>query len=213
MTLPLGDVGVLSGLACGFLFGFVLENAGFGSTRKLTAQFALRDWSVFKVMFPAIIVAASGLASLRAVGWVDEAELFVPTTYYWATLLGGALVGAGFAIGGYCPGTSAVGCASGRLDALVFMVGLIAGTALFAAVYPQVEGLLAAAPSPDGQTLGELFGVSEWIVLAVLVAAAIGGFMLGSRLERKLGGPVTADEALGDTLETAMAQPRSTAST
>ena len=61
MSLPLYDGGVASGLLSGMLFGYVLENAGFGSPRKLTAQFRFSDWSVFKVMFTAIIVAAIGL--------------------------------------------------------------------------------------------------------------------------------------------------------
>ncbi len=65
---PLNDAGMVSGLVCGFLFGFVLENAGFGSPCKLTAQFSLRDWSVFKVMFTAIVVTAAGLWLLQLAG-------------------------------------------------------------------------------------------------------------------------------------------------
>ncbi|MCB2070401.1 MAG: transporter, partial [Ottowia sp.] len=67
-------------LICGALFGFVLENAGFGSPRKLTAQFSLTDWSVFKVMFTAIVVAAFGLWGLRAAGLIPADALYVPTS-------------------------------------------------------------------------------------------------------------------------------------
>ena len=122
---PLNDAGVISGLVCGVLFGFVLENAGFGSPAKLTAQFQLRDWSVFKVMFTAIVVAAFGLYGLKLVGLLQADSVFVPTALLMASAVGGALVGAGFAVGGYCPGTSVVGLFSGRLDALVFLVGLL----------------------------------------------------------------------------------------
>ena len=45
----------------GFLFGFVLERAGFGNARKLTAIFYLRDFAVLKVMFTAIVVCLLGL--------------------------------------------------------------------------------------------------------------------------------------------------------
>lgn len=58
--LPMNSTGIVSALSCGILFGYVLENAGFGSPLKLTAQFRLSDWSVFKVMFTAIVVAAAG---------------------------------------------------------------------------------------------------------------------------------------------------------
>ena len=66
---PLNDNGMLSGLLCGVLFGYVLENAGFGSPVKLSAQFKLTDWAVFKVMFTAIVVAAvTGSGGKREIG-------------------------------------------------------------------------------------------------------------------------------------------------
>lgn len=192
------DTGIIvSGLLCGVLFGYVLENAGFGSGCKLQGQFQLRDWSVFKVMFPAVLVAAIGLEALRAFGLVRPESLYIPTTALWPMLLGGGLVGAGMAVGGYCPGTSAVGFASGRVDALVFLVGLVAGTWVFALAFPGLEGFMSAGQGPERQTLGDLLGVSNWVVLAALVAAAAGGFFFGGRMERSGPGPVTVDEALG----------------
>ena len=119
---PLNSAGMVSGLVCGVLFGFVLENAGFGSPRKLTAQFKLTDWSVFKVMFTAIVVTAVGLWALRALGLMAPDTVFVPPALVMASAVGGAMVGAGFAIGGYCPGTSVVGLASGRLELAVLAV-------------------------------------------------------------------------------------------
>ncbi len=62
---------VWSALLVGVAFGYILENAGFGSPRKLTEQFTLRDWSVLKVMFTAIVVAAAGLQGLAALGVLD----------------------------------------------------------------------------------------------------------------------------------------------
>ena len=141
MSLPLYDGGVASGLLNGLLFGYVLENAGFGSPRKLTAQFRFSDWSVFKVMFTAIIVAAIGLYGATEIGLLQANGVFIPTTFLWATLTGGALVGAGMAIGGYCPGTSTVGLATGRLDGLFFIVGMVIGVGLFAGVFLNKGGV------------------------------------------------------------------------
>lgn len=196
MNFPINDGGLASGLLCGVLFGYVLENAGFGSPCKLTAQFQLRDWSVFKVMFTAIVVAAIGLFVCEAEGWLKPDDVFIPTTYFWATLLGGALIGVGFSTGGYCPGTSVVAFASGRLDAVVFMLGLVAGTGGFAGVYNQLGDFLEAGKGPDSQTLPELLGVSGPVVLAGLVLAAIGGFVLSKRLEGRGRGPLSAAEIL-----------------
>ncbi|MDE2364859.1 MAG: YeeE/YedE family protein [Hyphomicrobiales bacterium] len=198
MSFPISDDGVASGLLFGILFGYVLESAGFGSPRKLTAQFRFTDWSVFKVMFTAIIVAAAGLAAANATGVMKFDDIFIPTTYFWATLAGGALVGAGMAIGGYCPGTSAAGFASGRLDAFVFMAGMIVGTGAFAAAFDFIKPFYLAAAGPEGQTLQSLFGISDWAILAILLAAAVGGFALGGRLERAAGGALTAQSLDAD---------------
>jgi uncharacterized protein len=197
MTLPLYDDGVASGLLSGVLFGYVLESAGFASPRKLTAQFRFTDWSVFKVMFTAIIVAGIGLYGAIAAGLMPANGIFIPTNYFWAMLTGGALVGVGMAVGGYCPGTSAVGLASGRLDGLFFMVGMVLGTGLFASVFDSIKGFYLAAPGPEAQTLGALFGIPNWAVLGILVVMAVLGFALGSWFERRHGGALTAEQLNG----------------
>ncbi len=46
-------------LLVGVAFGFTLESAGFGNSKKLAAQFYFKDLTVFKVMFTAILVAMS----------------------------------------------------------------------------------------------------------------------------------------------------------
>lgn len=198
MSVPLYDGGVASGLLTGVLFGYVLEGAGFGSPRKLTAQFRLSDWSVFKVMFTAVIVAAAGLWLAETLGVIAANAVYVPTLYFWAIALGGALIGAGFALGGYCPGTAAVGLGSGRIDAAVFILGMLAGTVVFASIFEPLAGFYSAAKGPDGQTLSALFGVPDGLILVALIVMAAGGWWVGSRLERRLGGPVTVEEILSD---------------
>jgi hypothetical protein len=197
MSCPVYDMGLASGLLCGVLFGYVLEAAGFGSPRKLVAQFSLRDFAVFKVMFTAVLVAAIGLYGLRQAGVLAADAVFTPTNFMWAILAGGALIGAGFALGGYCPGTCVVGVSSLRLDAVVFFVGMIAGTMIFAALFEPLTGFYEAARGPEAQRLPELLGVSEPVILAVLVVVAALGFALGSKLERARGGPLTAAEVAG----------------
>lgn len=197
MTLPLFDDGVASGVLSGILFGYVLENAGFGSSRKLTAQFRFSDWSVFKVMFTAIIVAAIGLYGADEFGLLRPNGIFVPTTFLWATLTGGVLVGAGMAIGGYCPGTSSVALATGRFDALLFIIGMLGGVGLFAGLFDSIKGFYEAGAAPQAQTLGALFGLPTWAVIAVLVAIAVIGFAVGSWIERARGGPLTAEQVNG----------------
>ncbi|HVZ52404.1 MAG TPA: DUF6691 family protein [Pseudolabrys sp.] len=198
MTLPIYDEGVASGLLCGLLFGYVLESAGLASPRKITAQFRFTDWTVFKVMFTAIVVSAAGLAAATAMGWLPAGSVFIPTTYFWAILTGGILLGAGMALGGYCPGTSAVALGTGRLDSVFFMIGMVLGTGLFAAVYEPIKDFYVAAQGPQAQTLSALLGIPVWAVLAILVIVGALGFALGAFFERRSGGPLTAAQLTGD---------------
>ena len=187
---------IASGLLCGALFGYVLENAGFGSPCKLTAQFRLTDWSVFKVMFTAIVVTAIGLTLLTGSGVIAADGLYVPPAFLGAAAIGGALVGAGFAVGGYCPGTSVVGFVSGRLDALVFLIGLLLGTGVFAGAFGAVEGWTSAGELPSADTLPALLHVPAWVVDVAMVAVAMFIFWLAARFERRGAGPVTAQQAV-----------------
>jgi len=190
MTLPLYDGGVASGLLAGILFGFVLEGAGFGSPRKLVAQFQLRDWAVFKVMFTAVVVCAAGLWLAEAAGMIKPNAVYVPTLWFWAVAAGGALMGAGFAIGGYCPGTSAAGLASGRVDAVVFIIGMVGGIWLFAAFFDGLRPLYGAAKGPDGQSLDALLGLPAIVVIGILAAVCAVGYAVARRFESRRGGPL-----------------------
>lgn len=174
MTLPLEFTGIASGLFCGLVFGFALERAGFASACNLTAQLRFKDWRVFKVMFTAIIVCAFGLYFLQLAGMMSKDDIYVPTVFLWATLLGGVGVGAGMAVGGYCPGTSVVGFVSGKIDGFVFFIGLILGTFLFAGAYEAIEPILEAVPGPEAQTVPELLGLPTPVVLLMLLACLVG---------------------------------------
>jgi hypothetical protein len=164
-------------LALGVGFGFVLERAGFGSARKLTAVFYFFDMAVVKVMFTAIVTAMAGLFLLSAAGALDLAELYVESTNYAAAAIGGLIFGAGFVIGGYCPGTSLAACATGRLDAAAFLAGMLAGVYVYAELLFGVDAWVRGG-AVDDLTLPGLSGLSMgWFVLlfvAILAAASWG---------------------------------------
>jgi uncharacterized protein len=187
---------ITSGLVCGALFGVVLENSGFGSPCKLTAQFRLTDWSVFKIMFTAIVVTSIGLTGLAHAGLIQLDDMFVPPAMLGAAAIGGALVGAGFAVGGYCPGTSVVGAVSGRIDAVVFLLGLLVGTVVFAGGFGFLESLTVSGEYTGGDTLGEALHLNDWIINAIMLVAAVAIFWVGGVFERNAGGAITAQEAV-----------------
>lgn len=170
-------------LLLGAGFGFCLERAGFGSARKLTAVFYLYDMAVVKVMFTAIVTAMVGLFVLSAMGWMDLSELYIEPTNLAAQALGGLVFGAGFIVGGYCPGTSIAALATGRKDAMAFALGMLVGVTAFAEFTPGIEDWIKQG-SLGEMTLPGLTGIGMgWWVLAFVAFLAFAGWGMG-RLER-----------------------------
>jgi hypothetical protein len=173
-------------LVLGLGFGFALERAGFGSARKLTAVFYLYDMAVVKVMFTAIVTAMVGLAALSAMGVLDLAELYVEPTSLAAQAVGGLVFGAGFIVGGYCPGTSIAAVATGRKDGLAFALGMLAGVLAYAELTPGIDDWIKA--STQGElTLPSATGLSMgWYALAFVVFLVFAGWGMRT-LERRFG--------------------------
>jgi rhodanese-related sulfurtransferase len=171
----------------GIGFGFFLERAGFGSSRKLAAQFYFRDLSVLKVMFTAIITAMTGLYFFARLGIVDLSLVYLVPTFLIPQIAGGLLLGVGFVIGGYCPGTSCVSAATGRIDGIVYLVGMVAGLLGFAEVYPHIAPLTQIT-SLGQITLPKLFNVPYGVLVFAVVLMAVGAFAAGEWAEKKFGG-------------------------
>ena len=104
MTWPLGLEGgaaLVAALAIGIAFGFVLERAGLGDPKKLLGLFYLEDFTMLKVMITAIATAGAVIALLVVVGALDFTDVSVQPTYLWPQIVGGLVLGIGFALGGY----------------------------------------------------------------------------------------------------------------
>ncbi len=176
----------LASLLIGLAFGVALERAGFGSSRRLAGIFYFRDMAVLKVMFTAVIVAMLGVSYAKAFGWVTTDNVYFLHTLYAAQILGGLIFGVGFVMGGWCPGTAAVGMASGKIDALVFLAGAVGGSILYNELYPAVAPLTA---NDRGVVFGfESLGVSEAGFAFVFTLIAVGCFWGAEAIERTRNG-------------------------
>jgi hypothetical protein len=178
MIFPLvhGDVpgpGAQLAIAAGIgaAFGFTLERAGLGNARKLAGQFYLTDFTVFKVMFTAIVTAMLGILVLTRTGLMDAALLQVPGTWVLPQLAGGLIFGAGFIIGGLCPGTSCVAAASGRGDGVALIAGMFAGTLIFSEAFPLLETFYRST-AMGNLTLPTLLHLPEPLVAALIAGMA-----------------------------------------
>jgi rhodanese-related sulfurtransferase len=174
-------------LVIGIAFGAVLEMAGFGNSRKLAAQFYFQDMTVLKVMFTGIIVAMVLVFAATAVGLLDYNLLWVNPTYLWPGIVGGLIMGAGFIIGGFCPGTSLVAMATLKKDGLFFVLGVLAGIFLFGETVDQFA-IFWNSSYMGRFTLPELFGLPTGVVVLLVVLMALVMFWGGEKLEQHFGG-------------------------
>ena len=192
MSAPLYKFGLFGdsfSLVIAFLvgigFGFFLERAGFGSARKLAAQFYLTDMAVFKVMFTAIVTAMLGLFYLGWIGFLDLSLVYITPTYLLPQVAGGLILGVGFVIGGYCPGTSCVAASTGRIDGFVYLAGLVAGIFVFGEAFPLVKGFYNATPM-GRVTLPELFHIPYGLIVFAVALMAVGGFAGATWVEKMM---------------------------
>jgi uncharacterized membrane protein YedE/YeeE len=172
-------------LFIGVAFGFWLERAGFGSSRKLAAVFYLRDFAVVQVMFTAVATAALGLVALDVGGLFDASRVYRMETLLAPQIIGGLLFGAGFVAGGWCPGTALVGAVSGKLDALAFLAATLVGSLIYATLWPQLASLQDVGAC-GVVTLPELLHLSSGAVAAIVVAIALAAFTAIHRLAPRL---------------------------
>jgi len=168
----------------GIAFGFVLESSGFSSSRKLAGVFYGYDMVVLKVFFTGAITAMLGLLFCSLFGWVDLDLVYVNPTYLTSAITGGVIMGAGFIMGGYCPGTSFCGASIGKIDAMVFIIGLFIGVSIFGAGYEWWDNMYLA------QFLGtpkisESLGLTDGVFGLILILVALGMFWAADWAEKK----------------------------
>lgn len=190
------ELGLVVAVLIGMAFGFVLERAGFGRADKLAAQFYLRDMRVFKVMFTAIVTAMLGLVIASAIGLTslrDISESIASLTWIWPMLIGGFVLGAGFIISGYCPGTSIVAMGSGNVDGLFTVGGVVTGTFLYSELL-QIPAFhqFHNSGAKGAWFLYDLVKVPPQVLAAMVTAAAILAFIGAEKVESMVGGQRTA---------------------
>ncbi len=188
---PLTDIGVLNSnwelliaLVIGLAFGYVLESAGFSSSRKLVGNFYGYDFVVWRVFFTAAITAMIGLMYFSYLDWIDLSLIYVNQTFIGSAIAGGVIMGLGFIIGGFCPGTSACAAAIGKIDAIVFLVGVFIGIFLFGLSFPLIEDFFKSG-AMGSVFVYDFLGISAGMFVFILVLFAIVSFYFTARIQRK----------------------------
>lgn len=175
---------LLIALVIGIAFGWTLERAGLGHAPKLAGQFYLRDFTVFKVMFSAVVTAMLGAFWLGRLGVIDLTSVYVPETFLLPQLAGGLIFGLGFVVCGLCPGTSCVSAASGRGDGLAAVAGIFGGVLLAGLAVPSLEPFFSST-ARGTFTLPDAFGLSSGVIVLGVVGLAMAGFAIAEKLEQR----------------------------
>jgi len=172
-------------LILGMGFGFALESSGFSSSRKIIGTFFGYDFVVVKVFFTAAIVASVGLLYLSYFGLLDFSLLYIQPTFLTSAIVGGIIMGIGFAMGGFCPGTSLAACAVGRIDGMVFFGGMFIGVFLFSESFPIFENMYYSG-SQGAKMINTALGISPELFTFFLVLAAVGMFFGAAWVQKKV---------------------------
>lgn len=196
--IPQGIIGMewdlLLALFIGIAFGYVLESAGFSSSRRLAGVFYGYDFTVLRVFFTAGVTAMVGVFILNYLGWIDISLVYVNPTFIWPAIVGGVVMGFGFIFGGYCPGTSVTAAVIGKIDAMVFLVGIFLGIVAYGEFFPVVQEFSVSG------NLGRLFvfdslGISAGWFAFLMIAVALIAFGVTALIEER----VNPDSGLTDT--------------
>jgi uncharacterized protein len=189
MSAPLLDgaavtpaAALAAALVIGIAFGVALEQAGLGSARKLAGLFYLEDFTVFKVMFSAILTAMIGVFWLDRIGILDASRLYVPETFLLPQLIGGLVFGAGFVLAGLCPGTSCVAAATGRLDGVSVVAGMFSGVLLTGLTFRWLEPLYENTAF-GALTLPAVSHLPPGVVIFAIVGVALVAFRVIAQIE------------------------------
>jgi hypothetical protein len=199
MIAPLAKTGVISpelnfwlALPIGFVFGFALFHAGFTDSRRIAWAFYFKDVGVPVVMFSAIVTGMLGLWGLSLVGVLDISQVYLLPTFLLPMAVGGLLFGLGMVIGGYCPGTAIASVATGKIDALVFIVGFLAGSLVFGDLFP-VWGDFYNSDYMGVVRLDQALGIGLGTAVLGIVVIAVGG-TLAMRYVQNHFWPVTGSD-------------------
>lgn len=171
----------------GFLFGYVLEISGFGNAMKLAPQFYFKDLTVLKVMFGAIVTAMVLIFLTTSVGLLDYNLIWVNPTYLWPGIVGGLVMGVGFILGGFCPGTSLVSAATLKIDGIFFVGGVLFGILMFGETVGLYENFWHSSYL-GRYTIMDWLGLSTGVVVLLVVLMALFMFWGAEQLERIVGG-------------------------
>lgn len=160
----------LLGLVTGIIFGFLMQKGRVLHFEKQVGALLLKDMTIFKFMLSAVLVGMVGITLLTG---AEIITLSHKSMNLGAVVLGGALFGAGWAVMGFCPGTSVGALGEGRWHALFAIAGMVTGAALYAELYPFFRSTVLGWKDFGKIGFPEALGVSPWVLVPLVWVGTI----------------------------------------
>ena len=179
------ELNLVIALFLGMGFGFVLEQAGFSDSRKLAGLFYGYDFVVLRVFFTAGVTAMIGVSLLAFFGLINLDLIFVNPLFMRSAIVGGVIMGFGFILGGFCPGTSVCSAAIGRIDGMVFVLGALIGIFGYTEAYPLFKDFIVA-DNFGPLTVPQAFGISRGLFILMVAVVAIVAFAATTIVEDRV---------------------------
>ncbi len=129
---------LLIALILGGLFGFVLDRIGATNPQKIIQMLNLTDMHLAKTILLGIGISSTLMFAGQMIGVVDPGHMSVKAAHL-GVLLGGIILGIGWALSGFCPGTGVAAAGTGRIDALFFVAGGLAGAFAYMLSYDWIK--------------------------------------------------------------------------
>jgi uncharacterized protein len=170
MALPItGSASLILAVVFGFVFGLLLQRGRVANYDTIVNQFRLKNFTVLKVMFTAIVVGGIGVLVLHQTG---HAAYHIKPANMLGVVLGAGIFGVGMVTYGYCPGTGIAAVATGSVHALVGFAGMLAGGIVYALSFTWVDARILSVAALGKVRLPDITGIADWIWFIILAAVA-----------------------------------------
>jgi len=158
----------MSALLLGFIFGVLLQSARLNRFDTISGMATLENFKVAKAIALAI---GTGIILLNVEIGLGLASYHIKPLLLGGIVLGGLIFGSGMAILGYCPGTVMVSAGEGSLDAMVGILGGLAGGLVYTLVLPSISGLLG--PNLGSYSLFTAFGTDPFLFYSLMIPTGL----------------------------------------
>jgi uncharacterized membrane protein YedE/YeeE len=158
----------IAGFVVGVLFGAALYVGGLADPDKIIGTLRLKDFHAMRTIAVFVLVGMLGTWILQLTG---QAHLSIKPAAMVSVLVGGAALGIGFGMTGYCPGTGLACAAAGRIDALITVAGMFVGALVYILIYPAIVAPMDKIANYGKVTLPEMTQTNAaiWVVPIVVV--------------------------------------------